>query len=160
MTEETCGLVDFLRARYGEEEHLARRLAARYVVRNPDHPENGQPYWPLPSVEPRFQSDDPDIAAGLDLVRLYSPQRALAEAGAKRRITALHAPEVRSVAAPPYDDCTGAARSREYEVTCPVCGWASSDPTSGCETLRLLAVPYAGHPGYRPEWRPDCQDGE
>lgn len=23
-----------------------------------------------------------------------------------------------------------------------------------CRTLRLLAVPYSEHPGYRPEWRP------
>ncbi len=23
-----------------------------------------------------------------------------------------------------------------------------------CVTLRLLALPYAGHPDYQPEWRP------
>ncbi|MFI6604798.1 DUF6221 family protein [Nonomuraea sp. NPDC050536] len=31
--------------------------------------------------------------------------------------------------------------------------WATDDPTSACETLRLLALPYASHHEYRKEWR-------
>lgn len=28
-----------------------------------------------------------------------------------------------------------------------------------CDSLRLLAVPYAAHPGYRDLWRPDLHPG-
>jgi hypothetical protein len=52
------------------------------------------------------------------------PARIHAECEAKRRIVGLH----------PCDNCG-----------------AAFDP---CETLRLLALPYADHPDYREEWRP------
>ncbi|MFC5017670.1 DUF6221 family protein [Streptomyces lienomycini] len=46
------------------------------------------------------------------------------------------------------------SQSGAYGVHCAVCGWAGDDPTSGCETLRILALPYATHANYRHEWRP------
>lgn len=74
-----------------------------------------------------------------------------ADVDAKQRILALHAVEVRTAPAR-YSEHTGERLAAEHEVTCAVCGWASDDPSSGCETVRLLALPFAGHPDYREEW--------
>lgn len=122
-------LIAFLRARLDEEQDLARRLADRYIVRNPDLPNDGQPYWPLPSVERNYtfrKGTDPDIAAALDLIKAYNPHRVLTELDAKRQ------------------------RLDWIE------GELADDPAN--ETAqwlaRLEAAPYAGRDGYRAEWRP------
>ena len=66
---------------------------------------------------------------------VYEPRtKVLAECEAKRRIVEIHGPSDR----------------REYDYAlCKRC-------TDGhpCDTLRLLALPYADHPDYREEWRP------
>ena len=59
------------------------------------------------------------------------PARMLAEREAKRRITELHG----------SDD-------PKWEGDCPWCGVKGP-----CLTLRALAMPYADHPDFRPEWR-------
>jgi Family of unknown function (DUF6221) len=74
---------------------------------------------------------------------LWSPDRALAECEAKRRIVELH---------PVVGDgvCD----------TCVVGKWgypAHGDSTPErwpCGTLRALALTYTDRPGYEPEWRP------
>ncbi|WP_409186703.1 DUF6221 family protein [Amycolatopsis sp. VS8301801F10] len=72
-------------------------------------------------------------------VARHDPARVLAEVDAKRKIIDEHAE--------PGDD----------NVICRVC----REPWQGdftvplpCPTLRLLALPYAGHPDYRQEWKP------
>ena len=61
--------------------------------------------------------------------------RVRAEVRAKRQIVRLHA------------DCdTGTGY-------CDHCGHGRA-AGMGCATLAYLAVPYAAHPDYRPEWRP------
>lgn len=40
-------------------------------------------------------------------------------------------------------------------LACVAC---CEDTIQPCEVLRLLAVPYASHPAYRPEWRPAAAD--
>ncbi|MFC8002926.1 DUF6221 family protein [Streptomyces olivaceus] len=54
--------------------------------------------------------------------------------------------------------------SEERTAEIPVCGHCvprhssfphpSAVPQGPCTTLRLLALPYADRPGYRPDWRP------
>jgi hypothetical protein len=61
----------------------------------------------------------------------HDPARVLAECEAKRRIVADH------------DD----------QHDCPGWGTASAWPYVGCSVLRLLALPFADHPDYRPEWK-------
>jgi len=61
----------------------------------------------------------------------------LAEVDAKRRIIDLH------------DDVSGGCR------TCMDAELSNDGPDAAawpCPTLRLLALPYADHPGYREEW--------
>lgn len=65
----------------------------------------------------------------------WSPARVLAEVDAKRRILAEH----------PWRHEPDWPSGRQ----CRQC--ATEHP---CTTLRLLALPYAGHPDYREEWRP------
>jgi len=75
-----------------------------------------------------------------------------ADIEAKRAILNLHFVTVRTRT--PFDPYTGERRGPAHDVDCGACGWASSDPTSACETVRLLASAYKDRPGYRNEWRP------
>jgi hypothetical protein len=124
-------LVTWLRAQLDAEYDLASRLAARYRVRNADRPDDGQPYWPLPTVEACFRNRaDPDIAAGLDLIKAYGPDRVLAEVDAKRRVLDW------------LVDCEAKAVGNNWWVL------------EVADALRSLALPYAGRDGWREEWRP------
>lgn len=68
----------------------------------------------------------------------------LAECDAKRRIIALHSTPHTVV----DGFCTeeGGACTHAGESECAACG------QQPCDTLRLLAPPYADRPGYRSEW--------
>lgn len=77
----------------------------------------------------------------------WDPARVLAEVDAKRRIIDEH------YVATGYDG---------HRADADVCGRCAEDDQAGgsvgdpwpCTTLRLLALPYSGRPGYRQEWRP------
>lgn len=72
-------------------------------------------------------------------LRTYEPPRVLAEVEAKRRILGSH-----------YD----------YHGVCPRCFDWQNKPVERepwpCEVARLLALPYASHPDYQEQWRPDA----
>jgi hypothetical protein len=80
-------------------------------------------------------------------VRRHDPARVLAECEAKRRIVEEH-PQTASIRHPVTDN-------KIY-----VCATCDSEATP-CPTLRLLALPYADHPEFKPEWRvsPPCITG-
>lgn len=61
----------------------------------------------------------------------WDPKRVLAECDAKRRIIAA---------------CSAVLAVRDWEY--------DDAPSLAEETLKLLALPYAGRPGYRAEWKP------
>ena len=70
----------------------------------------------------------------------HGPIRVLAECEAKRRIVE----EVH------YD-----GRSGDYVAPwCTTCSDDENLVNLPCPTLRLLALPYADHPDYQPEWKP------
>lgn len=77
----------------------------------------------------------------------WHPVRVLAECGAKRRIVDMHESE----------DVDGRLMDGE-EIIVPCCVVCRDEnglrEEAPCPTLRLLALPYADRPGYRPEWRP------
>ena len=72
------------------------------------------------------------------------------------------------------DDASGVraevARHRERTMTVVFrdrveaftrCGTCPREPSRPCTALRVLALPYAGNPGYRPEWQlPGLDDPE
>jgi hypothetical protein len=88
--------------------------------------EPGGPHWPNSDIEIRTPQ--------MEHARRHDPARVLAEVEAKRRI----------VEAFEADD------NRERYGGCgDDCEWKALD-----YALRLLALPYADHPDYRPEWKP------
>lgn len=89
----------------------------------------------------------PDPMAARHMAR-HDPARVLAECEAKRRIVGLHVVSrtmmpMRGFDQPDYE---------EPEDSCHVCDWVPTD--SACDTIRLLAHPYADHPDYDEAWRP------
>lgn len=64
------------------------------------------------------------------------PDCALARIAADRQILALHRPNGRNI------------------LGYPVCDACTPLKPTPCQTVRLLALPYADRPGYREEWRP------
>lgn len=85
-------------------------------------------------------------------IALFDPQWMLAEVESKRRIIDLHRLTVEKVSQSPFDPFTGERRAEEFEVSCALCGWASTNPSSGCETLLAMTIPYVDRPGYDPAW--------
>ena len=83
--------------------------------------------------------DGPELAA---YIAAHDPARVLREIDAKRRIMECHEPWTAS----------------NGDTICGRCGREHIDGRPGghfpCQTLRLLALPYADRPGYRAEWRP------
>lgn len=89
-----------------------------------------------------FWGDGPSDGAH---IARWLPARVLAECEVKRRIVDEHKPTK-----PKY--------STRMERGCLTCGtaqgWDDRANEANCNTLRLLALPYADHPEFREEWRP------
>lgn len=119
-------LVQFLRDRLDEDDHGARTAA-----------ELQEAEWRCPSTGVvDFGSDllatgDRDVA--YHIVR-HDPARVLAEVEAKRQLV---------------DKYVEVADNDVNEVEYAN-GWANALG----EAVRLLALPYADHPEFKPEWRP------
>jgi hypothetical protein len=127
-------IIAFLTARYNEEEQTARQAALMPPVKS----------W-RSSGNCVYDAGMPDDVAALNVaqsewdevaahVALHDPARVLAEVDAKRRLLVLH----------PYAGLLSAPESCESCAVTP----------GPCPTLRLLALPHAGHPDFRDEWRP------
>lgn len=124
-------LVEFLLARLAEDERLAAEQ---------DLDRAGDPYSDGSGIADR--DGFPSYRWGSEGTELQfmagpgHPARVLAEVRAKRRIIELHTPVGDDPGGPDY--CNECER---YDATGTV-----------CPTLRLLALPYASHEAYRPEW--------
>ncbi|MEV7358190.1 DUF6221 family protein [Kitasatospora sp. NPDC091276] len=90
-------------------------------------------------------TDDRNVASH---IARHDPARVMAEVDAKRRLLDLHGPlTLRGGAGARCFDTTTACRSCEPPQF--------PEHAYPCATLRLLALPYADHPDYRPAWAPD-----
>lgn len=173
-------LVEFLTARYDEDEAVAR--AATQLPCCEPLGWRAADRW---SHRPRglFTRDDtggraitlltPDYPestdSGVDLIRAedggiplnvadhivtWDPARVLADIAAKRRILARHS--ALHAIVEPVDGgqwcthCGGWPCTHEGESVCTLCGY-----DDGCPDVRALASPYADHPDFRPEWHLD-----
>jgi hypothetical protein len=169
-------LVDFINARLDEDEQTARA-----VVSSHEREPRLVPCVAAADWSHRYDSDDyggTGVADGAGHVIVpmsyesgalqrihiarHDPARVLAEVEAKRRIIALHPHttkrqvysegHLRAVGGPDWE-----TRLEDLDALyCGTCHHVNDgcidDRT--CETLHLLALPYAGHPSYRQEWRP------
>ncbi len=177
MTTRTQSLAEFLLARIAEDEEAARMCAEMFP--SPwDVADRGWRVRIYASEVPEenFFSDDPDamternpvvmevepdrniqdprwLSERVEHVRRHDPARVLAECEAKRRIVDLHpiyrGPRILAV------DSSG------IDYGCELCHATSNiddesviEAVGACDTLRALALPYADHPEFRPEWRP------
>lgn len=123
-------LPEFLLARWAEREASARALMRRaqdhhLKVREPRLLGREIPGW----------HDWPDVEALCAEV--------LADLEAKRRIMELH----------------GSLNGYGFRIVCVSCvdqltGAGDNQILFPCPTLRLLALPFAGHEDYQPEWKP------
>jgi hypothetical protein len=123
----TADLVAFLRARLDEAEEDARNAQAAPPPRTPGG-------WPHESdiLAGAARMGVPDVVTGCYLVH-GDPKRVLDEVDAKRRIIGYLTHELADY---------GADNPWWYDgKLIPI--------------LRLLALPYARHPDYRPEWAPE-----
>ncbi|WP_238741501.1 DUF6221 family protein [Kitasatospora sp. A2-31] len=146
----------FLRARLDEDEEAARAAAEpeSWVQINRDlMPSWSLQWWADPDVVAVVADEtsahpvaitpdgmeERDAEARAAHIARHDPARVLAEVDAKRRILSRYTSAVEDSAedAEGYYDENRAEDARQLR---PV--------------LRLLALPYAGHPGYRPEWAP------
>lgn len=78
-----------------------------------------------------------------DHIVAWDPIRVLVEVEAKRRILDLHHGDF------PYDDPEDGPGAYAWTERCQCCHEATP-----CPTVRILAEPYAHHPGYQEAWRP------
>lgn len=86
------------------------------------------------AADARREADSPSSFEGIR----YNPARVLDECDSKRHIIREHRHLLAQGATP--------------AETASVC-WSCTQPYP-CQTLRLLAMPYQGQPGFRDEWLP------
>lgn len=137
-------LTEFLLARIAEDETDARERPSQAPIHTSGC------YYYHHTLDAGWYCDCDDDGA--------LSRRLLAECDAKRRIVELHEhPEGscwemhRGVYGPGWP-------SGSYAIEGQSWAHPSLEPPEvhpgPCETLQLLALPYADHPDYRPEWRP------
>ncbi|MEU7400729.1 DUF6221 family protein [Streptomyces sp. NPDC044948] len=151
----TDDLVAFLRARLDEDERVAKgpvegirewHSPAMRVVMAKGFDDSDPVDVSLKTILERDFSMMPfgvvavtDYDADAKFIARFDQARVLADVEAKRQLLDLHAP--------------GETEYVDGNV-CMACDVRGGEPFYPCKTLRLLALPYAGHPDYRPEWRP------
>ncbi|MER5350604.1 DUF6221 family protein [Kitasatospora sp. NPDC002551] len=140
----TANLVAFLKARLDEDAKAAQGAwPGPWAVDEEEYgvvdPETGTEIADVIVCSTRQQQ-----ATSRHIIR-HDPARVLADVDAKRRIIAAHAAVVlRGGPGARYFDTTTVCRSCEPPQF--------PEHAFPCATLRLLALPYADHPDYQPEW--------
>jgi hypothetical protein len=131
-------IAEFLLARIAEDEAVATAAAtgpmtdANWTVREEEH--EG-----ISVLPPGIQDADgiSDVTAHMER---WNPARVFAECEAKRRIVTAYTSPVQVDLLPP-------GPSRAYQD-----GGTRGRFAGLAEAMTLLALPYADHPDYRPEW--------
>jgi hypothetical protein len=154
MTTATLTLSGFLLERIGEDAAVAWTAtpgpwrwaegeleAPEVQLRHPHMPGHTYSATVLSATYDDSGVDGTDIDKAH--IARWDPARVLAECEAKQRVAGLHRAEAGHFLSP----------ARCAECSCDIGDEVRSVPFP-CTTLRLLALPYAGHEQYREEWRP------
>jgi hypothetical protein len=151
-------IVEFLLARIGEVEDLAKAAAGASVWQSSDPPETyvvtvtGQRLFAVDLAD-QVHPDQSIVALAAHFAG-QMPGQALAECEAKRQIIQLEAADKPKAGAPPYngplnDPETGGRHPQLVAYLAQ-----HGEQVTDTPTLRVLAAVYFGHPDYREEWRP------
>lgn len=134
----TDDLVQFLRARLADDERAARRAGDSFR-------QIGETGVIVATEGNRAEECASANWAGVaeHIVR-HDPARVLAEVDAKRRLLIVHKRDDRY-------SFSGCITCDAGDNSCGCMGGSAYDYP--CETLRVLALPYADHPDYREEWK-------
>lgn len=135
--ERAVTLVDFLLARIAEDEAKARAATPSPWLPHDQGWVDAGGEWIICAPYHGLDISDQDA----EHVTRWQPARVLAECDARRRIVELHGFDF----AVPID----ADSSWEEDTVC-----RADQAEWPCDTLRLLALPYADHPEYDEAWRP------
>ena len=130
MTTKTVTLTEFLLARIAEDREAA-----------------GQAKWAM--QDEWFTEADDKVD---EYVRRLSPTRVLAECEAKRRIMEWH-PVYRGPRLVAVDRRPAGFACEQCHATSSISEQSVIEDLGWCETLRLLALPYADHPDYDEAWQ-------
>ncbi|WP_406122958.1 DUF6221 family protein [Streptomyces canus] len=133
-------IADFLRARYAERRALAEAASPGPWRANAENDEvvadDGI------TVAEGFALSGRQLRATVDHIVANDPTDVIADLDAKLAIVDLHAP-------------VELAGLGELMDACAVCEVTGKYPEFPCQTLRILAQPFAGHPGHKGEdWTP------
>ncbi|MDG4791993.1 DUF6221 family protein [Micromonospora sp. WMMD1102] len=148
---DTSEILSFIRARLDEDEQAAMRAAGtfggdavwrRNTLADPDYPADHVLVIFQRVIPAGLPGDDeaPLRVDELDHIAGHDPARVLAEVNAKRRILERHP------GATATDECPGCSAWLD--------GTWRTPPGTLCPEQVDMALPYAGHADYRPEWRP------
>ena len=158
-------LVRWLREQLDEDERIAKAAASVAPVLGAENwrsregmPEEGFRYWCITTTPPDHTVTTVELAgsgrsgggvheeAVAQHIAAHDPARVLREIDVKRRVLEIH----RVIGG--WEDEDG----QDIGLGCNECGHSAeySDRGGWCDTVRLLALPYADRPGYREEWRP------
>lgn len=140
----TVDLVEFLTARLDEDEQTA--LAASPGPWRPGEEHDDVIAVDDITVAEGFALSGRQLRATVDHIACHDPARVLAEVDAKRRLVELHSTPHTVVDGFCVEE--GGPCTHRGEDECTLCG------ETPCATLRLLALPYAGHADYDEAWRP------
>jgi hypothetical protein len=145
-------LVEFLRAALDEDERVARMAMGGSKGRwTMDFDRDMGVVFDDRQDVIVLDEDDP-IENQLSHIARHDPARVLAEVAAKRAIVELHSPTNEEEHGSPQG-FLGGGRYGYIEPACITCGtfdeYAVPWP---CDTIKALAQPYAGRPGWREEW--------
>lgn len=156
-------IVEFLLARIGEDEALARAAdASRW--RGEDKGITFDVYSDKFDDGEAMARLDADTRANQDHIINWSPARVRAECAAKRAILEDHAPTVTSHIRYGYD-AEGESFPLPYVPACRQCtksvdtarvtsDWDVADRiVAPCDTVRIMAAVYSDHPDFDPAWR-------
>jgi hypothetical protein len=158
VAEPVTDLVEFMRARLDEDEQVALAAAQKS--------DRAWRYTVIPG-EPAGQSldlsdervlivdwtdDDELLPPEAEHIARHDPARVLREVEAKRRILDLH-----PITTDVITDPEVYVKTERQPFGCRTDHEFYDGETAGfgyCETLKLLALPYADHEEFNEEWRP------
>ncbi|MEW2250411.1 DUF6221 family protein [Streptomyces sp. NPDC006975] len=131
-------LVEFLRARLEQDEASAK--AASPGPWRPSEESDEVLAVDGVTVADGFALSGRQLRATTEHIARHDPARVLAEVGARRHLIELHQERLEQGYGTDFcAECGFGEVGRQYYP---------------CQTLRLLALPYADHPDYQERWRP------